>query len=104
MDKILSHHITDLQAINKQRKYWLMLSIFVVAVISYIVFDWQALSKNNYFWIFIFSGLTVAVVWWYWTMRIVRIFIQHRQEEVKILHDLVIDIKDIKKNVKDYLT
>ena len=37
-------------------------------------------------------------------MRVVRIMLHHRLEETEILHDLVLDIKDIKKNVKEYLT
>jgi len=105
MDKTLSHYLTELQAINKQRKYWLVLSMFVVIIISYIIFDWTKITKDQwYFWILISLGLTISVVWWYWTMRVVRIMLHHRLEETEILHDLVLDIKDIKKNVKEYLT
>ena len=106
LKKILSHHLTDLQEINRQRKYWLVLSAFVVAVVSYIIFDWNRLLNKDYLylWTLVTFGLTICIVWWYWTMSIVRVFLRHRKEETEILYDLVVDIKDIKENIKEFLT
>jgi ABC-type long-subunit fatty acid transport system fused permease/ATPase subunit len=104
MDK-LSRHLNDIKAIDKQRRYWLMLSIFVVTMVTYIVIDWNQISNNQWqLWPIGLMALITTIVWWYWTMRVIRTLLNHRQEEVEILQDLVLDIKDIKKNVRDYLT
>jgi hypothetical protein len=46
------------------------------------------------------SGLLLAVVWWYWTMKMVRTVIDHRVVEVEILTDIVTDIKEIAQLIK----
>lgn len=105
MDNKLSGHLNQLKAIRRQRKYWLLLSVMVVGFITYIISDWNQLSQDRiYFYLVISSGLGIAIVWWYWTMNVMKTLIQHRSEELEILNDLVVDIKDIKQHVKDVLT
>jgi ABC-type bacteriocin/lantibiotic exporter with double-glycine peptidase domain len=101
MDKKLSRHLKNLKLFNNQRKAWLVLSAFVVLVIGKIVFDKTILENHHYVWAMVAVGLTISVVWWYWTMRLIRQLIDHRQQESEILVDIVNSIKDIKEDVKN---
>lgn len=101
MEKNLSKHQDHLKAFDKQRKAWLALSAFVVIAVGDIIFNWSAVTTNYLVWVLVSCGLLVAVVWWYWTMRLIKQLINHRIEEAEILHDIVSDIKDIKKEVKE---
>ena len=104
MDKLL-RHLKEINIIDKQTRYWLILSVFVVTLLIYIVTDWNHIYKDQWqLWPLIILSLCTTVVWWYWTMRTIRTILNHRQEEVEILQDLVLDIKDLKKNIREYLT
>lgn len=101
MEKKLSKHQAHLKAFNKQQKGWLVLSAFVVIAVCDIIFNWSSVTENYLIWIFATCGFLVAVVWWYWTMRLIRQLIDHRVEEAEILQDIVVDIQDIKQSVKE---
>ena len=101
MDKKLSRHLKNLKAFNSQRKAWLVLSAFVVLAIGKIVFNETTLENHHYVWAMVSFGLTISVVWWYWTMRLIRQLIDHRQQESEILVDIVESIRDIKEDVKN---
>lgn len=90
------------QSINKlniERKLWLVLSILVVAasVISFL--SWNSIQVYHLQWVFVTSGITISMIWWFWTMRLIRIILNHRLVEIEILQEIVNDIKDIKNNV-----
>ena len=101
MDKKLSRHLNHLKLFNNQRKAWLGLSIFVIVAAGKIIFDQTVLDSHHYVWAMVSAGLIVSIVWWYWTMRLVRQLIDHRMEESEILVDIVNTIKDIKEDVKN---
>lgn len=99
--KNIKNHVQELKKIDSQRKSWLILSAFVTAMISVIILHWTEVTNTRLLWVIASCGLLVAMVWWYWTMRLIRQLIDHRIEESKILQDIVLDIKDIKKEVKE---
>lgn len=104
MENKLTKHQTHLKAFDKQRKLWLVLSSFVVVAVSDIIFNWTTITSSYLIWALVSCGLLVAVVWWYWTMRLIHQLIDHRLEESEILHDIVVEIKDIKKEVKETMS
>lgn len=104
MDNILKRHLKELVEMDRHRKMWLVLSAFVISIVMFIIIKWDYITQEHWAWFAVTFGLTLSVTWWYWTMRSIRMLINHRVEETAILHDLIVDIKDIKKNIRDYLT
>jgi hypothetical protein len=100
MDKKISHHLTHLKLFDNQRKSWLVLSLFVVAAIVGIIYDWDGINQYHLLWAIASIGCTISVSWWYWTMKIIRTLIQHRQEESEILNDVVKCIREVKEDIK----
>ncbi|NBO28732.1 MAG: hypothetical protein EBV10_05740 [Synechococcaceae bacterium WB6_1A_059] len=45
--------------------------------------------------------IIVSVIWWYWTMSMIKKLLTMRQLEVKILEDLVKDINQVKKDIQN---
>jgi ABC-type bacteriocin/lantibiotic exporter with double-glycine peptidase domain len=100
MDKKLNTHLQHLQAFNNQRRAWLVLSFFVVLVVTKIIYEWSAVQSYHLVWTVVTIGLSISVVWWYWAMRLIRQLIEHRKDESEILYDIVESIRDIKEEVK----
>ena len=91
--------IISLKKLNSERKVWLAFSSVVCLGILFLIFDWnfiQALHLQSYV---IIVGFIISITWWYWTMRLIRIILSHREEEFKILQEIVDDIKIIKKDI-----
>lgn len=99
MDKKLYNHLKHLKAFNQQRKAWLVLSTFVTGTIIAVTADWNNIEARL-LWALALLGTIITVTWWYWTMRIIRQLIEHREEESEILHDVVVSIREIKEEVK----
>ena len=97
----ISSHINKLHQFDSERKAWLGLSVFVIAVIVGIVFGWNLVVQNHLLWLVVAGGLTISSVWWYWTMRVVRHLINSKHDEYVILQDIVDSIAEIKKDVKN---
>ena len=85
--------------LNIERKLWLALSGLVVAASFVLFLGWNTIQMNHLQWVFVTAGVTVSMVWWFWTMRLIRIILNHRLTEVEILQEIVSDIRDIKDNV-----
>jgi len=101
MDKKLTKHLQHLQAFNNQRRAWLILSFFVILETTKIIYDWSAFEAHHLLWSVVTIGLTISIVWWYWTMKMIRQLIEHRKEESEILYEIVDTIRDIKEDVKN---
>ena len=99
MAPTLLNILKKLEEFEQQRKFWLRLSAFIIVVILSITWKWDLIQINHTEWVFGSIGLSMSAVWWYWTMRVVRATISHRKDEVKILAELITDIKDIKTEV-----
>jgi hypothetical protein len=89
----------DLLRFDAERKFWLVISGFFSSAIITIIYRWNDILSNHLVWITTASMLTISVIWWYWTMRVIRTILSHRRSEIEILHDLIIDIKEIKTEV-----
>jgi hypothetical protein len=89
----------SISKLNIERKLWLALSGLVIAASFVLFLGWNTIQINHLQWVFVTSGITVSIIWWFWAMRLIRIILNHRLVEVEILHEIVNDIKDIKINV-----
>lgn len=103
MKKII-YHIEQLHIIDNERKGWLVLSGFVAASILGIIFGWNMVLQNHLIWLVVAGGLTISVVWWYWTMKLIRQMIEFKREESEVLLDIVKEIQYIKNKVLEDLT
>jgi hypothetical protein len=85
-----------------QYNYWIKFSvIFLILLISTFI-EWNNLVSLHRIdlWIGIVLFFTlIAAGWWYWTMFLVKTLVDQRQEEIKILNDVIADLKDIKNNL-----
>ena len=97
--KNLKKHSNEIKVVERQRKYWRILSVIVSLVFLQFIVDWELLKAYNLFWGFVVVGIVVTVSWWWWTMSLIRTLLKHREIETEILEDLVNDIKDIKKSL-----
>lgn len=92
----------QLSIFNNQRRWWLILSCLVVLTVSGIIFDWNHIyDSNKLLWTVVSLGLTVSVVWWYWSMKLVRTLIDYRLLESEILRDIAKSINEITQEVKN---
>lgn len=89
----------SISKLNIERKLWLALSGLVIAASFVLFLGWNTIQINHLQWVFVTSVITVSIIWWFWTMRLIRIILNHRLVEVEILHEIVNDIKEIKINV-----
>jgi hypothetical protein len=101
MEKRLQKHLAHLREIDSERKYWLGISVFVVITIIGVVFNWDYVVNDKIAWLVVTLGLTITVVWWYWTMKIVRHLLESKNDEYEILNEVVCTIKEIKEDVKN---
>ena len=95
----LNNIITSLKKLNFERKVWLAFSSIVCLSILLIIVDWSCIQTLHLQSYVIAAGFIVSISWWYWTMRLIRIILSHRQEEFEILQQIVEDIREIKKDI-----
>jgi len=100
METRLKKHLDKLQNFNNERKGWLALSGFVVAAVLGIIYTWKSVVDNHLIWITISGGFTLLVIWWYWTMMIIRHVLESKTSEYEILHEIIVSIQEIKEDVK----
>lgn len=103
MEQRLQNNLADLAKYNCERKLWLLMSSLVVFAILGILFEWNDIRQNKLEWILAGGGFIIAVGWWYWTMTVVRSLIQHKAEEYQVLSEVIVEIKDIKKEIREIL-
>lgn len=103
MKNKLYNNLSELKKFNQQRKLWLALSFFVIASVTGIIFDWNHIQAYKLEWTLGTFGMVISIGWWYWTMKIIRHLIQHKTDEYEILAEVITEIKDIKKHVREVL-
>lgn len=99
MEQKINHQIKKLKNLDIERKGWLMVSGFIMISILGIIFDWKTVILFKLQYILVCAGLIISVVWWFWTMRLIRLLIDHRMAEAETLKEILIDIKSIRKEI-----
>ena len=96
----LQQHLEELKQFNRDRIAWVAISAFVSVSTLCIIADWNFFISRGILWLLVSVGLTITVVWWYWTMVIIRKLIHHKTLESEYLEELIVDIKEMKQEIK----
>lgn len=96
---ILTQHLEKLTQFNKQRISWIRFSLLVLLTVGIILTDYFLKDTSHFHYFLISSGFIIAIIWWYWTMQVVKEIINHKYYETELLKMLISDIRDIKKNL-----
>ena len=102
LNKFFDEHTKDCEAINNQRRVWLLASSAVFTGIILLIFGWDLvwnLHSRSIWWLIISLMLLISVNWWYWTMRVIRKLLNHQRIEFGLIRELLIDVKEVKKEV-----
>lgn len=102
--EITKVHNLKINYLNSQRQYWLYASSVAVSGIILLMVFWDFLDgmrSTTIWWIIVSIMLIVSINWWYWTIKLIRILIDQRKDEIKIINELVIDIKLIKSSISE---
>ena len=100
---IINQQELDLDKLNEQRRAWLWASSVVFFAIITLMFarEWIDHFESKTAWWFIVSCmLLISINWWYWTMRVIRRIIHHQIIEYQLLKGIIVDILEIKRDVK----
>jgi hypothetical protein len=93
-----------LQAFNWQRKGWLIFSCFIAVASAGIIFSWDRIVSDHFVWLTVSLEIMLSIIWWYWSMRLIRFVLQYKMEESIVLLDIIEEIRDIKKTIQRDLT
>ena len=103
MIETLRAHVRELYQINEYRKIWMFLSAGVVITVIGMIVCWDYIFQSKFIWFTTSMGLLISMVWWYWTMRLIRYLIHYKATEAIILEEIIREIRLIKQEVvKNY--
>lgn len=103
-DKLIEKTKVDLEHIHDQRRLWLWASSIVFWAIIMIIFAWDwitDLHSKSIWWVIVSCMLLLSINWWYWTMRVLRKLLAHQALEYEILTSMLVDLDEIKQNVRE---
>jgi ABC-type proline/glycine betaine transport system permease subunit len=101
--RLIDQNNRDLEQINEQRRTWLYASSVVIISVLVLIFGWDWLDtfhSKTLWWVVVSLILIVSVNWWYWTMRVMLRLINHQKIEFSIISELLTDIREIRKEVR----
>lgn len=103
MVKKLEQGLAQLEKLNRQRIIWLRLSGFVVIAILTLFVDWHYIQENRKLeFLVISSGIILSVLWWYWTMIILKNMIEQKKAESDAIIGVIQEVREIKEMVKKF--
>jgi len=100
MANILKKHLKEIEKLQFERKAWLVLSAFVIVSVIYLIFNFHDLSMYHHLVPVGILGIILCVVWWFWSMRIIKKLMTHRTEEIEVLISIHESIKEIREDVR----
>lgn len=102
MINVLKSHLASLSQIDRQRVIWLRISGFIAVAILSIIVSWDSIYQNHLSVLVVSLGLIISVIWWYWTMIIIRKLVTARVEENKLLTQLAQDFEELKGAIQEF--
>ena len=99
MEQNINNQIKKLNKLDTERKSWLIVSAFIIISTLGIIFDWNSIVLCRLQYTFVGAGLVTSVVWWFWTMRLIRLLIDHRMAEAETLREILTDIRSIRQEI-----
>ncbi len=100
MDKQLINNLKNLNRLNNERIFWLKFSSLISLLAILILLTWDYLIISNAIWFVAGFAIIVTIIWWYWTMTIIRKIIGFKTIETELLGELIKDIRDLKENIR----
>ena len=91
-----------IEKIKRQSNAWLLSGIAVIFVLGILGYEWNRLNSNILLLLGII-GISGVIVWWFWTMFIMRQLIKHRVEEEIALREIIERIKELQVELKKSL-
>jgi hypothetical protein len=107
IEQILDSHLEDLEKINNRRRSWLYASSIVVIGIIFIIFSWDWLDhfhQSSVWWVIVSLMLVISINWWYWTMRVVRLLLDHQHAQHMLLRCIIEDVVQSREDIKHLVT
>ncbi len=59
--------------------------------------------QNNLTLILACTGIIISIIWWFWTMNIIRKVLKLKNIEVVMLDNMITDIRQIKQTIRNNL-
>jgi hypothetical protein len=100
MAKNINQSLDTLHSLNKERVFWLKISIFIVLTLLLTIFNWEYLADTNIVYILTSLGLTISIIWWFWTMMIIRKLITFKIAETELLKDIVDNVQYVREKLQ----
>jgi len=99
MYSITHKYLYKIVKLNRQKVLWYKLSAIVVGGMSFLIFDYDNIMKEHLEKYFLFAGLIISAVWWYWTMGVLATLFKIKTYQLELMDEILNGIKDIKKDV-----
>ena len=83
---------------------WFVVSFILSASLVALSMSWKRLLVANdpILWTVIAAVLVpLAGLWWYWTIVLIAFFLDKRDAEISILHDIVSEVQLVREEVKE---
>jgi hypothetical protein len=93
-----------LLALQKQALSWTILGFGVLVFYPIIIFNWDKINELNLLFTLGIIGVSGSIVWWFWTMCILFQLLRLRREEAVTFHDILKEIKSIRKDLDNNKT
>ena len=94
-------YLYKISKINQQKILWYKLSVFVIIAIMVLIYEYDYIVLARLERWFLFAGLIVSAVWWYWTMGVLSVLLKIKNLQLEMLNEILDNLKNIKSNVQD---
>jgi hypothetical protein len=94
----------DIVQLNRYHKLWLIFSIISSSIIILIFISWDfIIGKNSNLlkWSIISLEISLSIIWWLWTINLVKKMLRYQHSILDILLDITNGINEIKTEVLD---
>ena len=98
-EEFLHTRLEEIYRLDKQRKKWLLFSIFIFLIIITVLLSWEFLVVKNYIWYLVVLGSLLTVIWWYWAMHMIKLLLEQKTTEATIIYKIYQEIKEVKEKI-----
>lgn len=99
MYSITHKYLYKIVKLNRQKILWYKLSAIVVGGIAFLIYDYDNIIKQNLEKYFLFAGLIVSAVWWYWTMGVISTLFSIKTYQLELMDEILDHLKGLRKDV-----
>ncbi len=95
-------YLYKISKINRQKVLWYKLSLIVVLGIGFFVYGYDYIIKEHLEKYFLFAGIIISAIWWYWTMGVLSTLLDTKELQMRLLEQIIEGIKEVKIKIKDH--